>query len=205
MPIKLPSEVVELLRNRVFEKADAASYLTSSRTQNYAFIEGLFNDPNIGGLIAQYYPKSRIRTYIKDALLNHYSKIRREQCKPSPRKMKDFCAQSFNVTDLCDVESNDDGIVLFKSESSPVFVVVSEGTYLKWGTALSKGLLYVASKPFGRNDNNIIHIVVSLCLAGNQLTDPDKDLLKGALSRADAIPFLWGDSVQPIGPLFDGQ
>jgi len=191
MPAKIPSKTQKLIRERVFAAADKANYLKSSRTDNAVLLENLCADPEVGGLVGQFVSKEKVRTYIKDAVLNRYAKEHKATERPSQEDLVKFCAERFQVTNFTLLEKNKDTLVL-KSPSAPIYVVMVEGTMIKWESALRKGLVYVAGHPFGQNATNTVHIVLSLFMGGGALTPSDKKLLQSALARAGAVAYLWG-------------
>ena len=85
------------------------------------------------------------------------------------------------------------GFLPLSSKPSSLLFFLPEGTYLKWESALRKGLLYVAGHPLGKNKANTVHIVLSLYVGGEAITPADKKLLQNALERAGADAYLWGN------------
>ena len=79
MPVKMPTDKRDMIRERIYARLDAANYLNSSRTENAVLLEDLCSDPEIGGIIGEFCPKERIRTYIKDAVLNRYAKEHKKE------------------------------------------------------------------------------------------------------------------------------
>ena len=71
---KLPADKQKRIRALIFGKADQFGYATSGRIENGRFLDQLVNDPEIGGVLKEYMEKERVRTYIKDAVLNAYTK-----------------------------------------------------------------------------------------------------------------------------------
>lgn len=74
MAKKLPSEKAKRIKQLIFQRADEFGYATSGRIENGRFLDELVNDPDIGGVLKEYMEKERIRTYIKDGVLNAYTK-----------------------------------------------------------------------------------------------------------------------------------
>lgn len=79
MANKLPKDIAEQVRAKIYERADEFGYTGRSRTENSQFMDDLIDDPEIGGIIKSFYPAERIRTYIKDAVLNAYTKARNRE------------------------------------------------------------------------------------------------------------------------------
>ena len=53
---------------------DERNYLGQSRKENGKLMAELVSMPEIGGVLSEYMAKSAIKTYIKDAIINAYSK-----------------------------------------------------------------------------------------------------------------------------------
>ena len=191
MAAKIPPKTRNEIRKRIYDAADNAHYLQSSRTDNADLIEKLCADPSIGGVIAQFVPKEKIRTYIKDGVLNRYTKEKKATKRPAQEDQIKFCSDHYQVTNFSVLEKGRDELIL-KSPTAPIYVVLVEGTYLKWESALRKGLLYGAGHPLGKNKANTVHIVLSLYVGGEAITPADKKLLQNALERAGADAYLWG-------------
>lgn len=190
---KMPEHVKVLIRQHVYAMADEENYLDSNRTDNAALLERMCNDREIGGVLRQYLSREKIRTYIKDAVLNRYAKERKASLRPTFGQCADFCARRFSVSDFNLVATEGKDLVLFKSVAAPLYAVVVYGTCLKWETALRKALLFVASKPFGAKPQNTVKIVLSLCQRGTSLTPADYCVLEKALAHAGASAYLWGE------------
>lgn len=195
MATKIPKEIRERIRNRVYARLDEENYLMASRTENARLLENLCSDPEIGGIVCRYYPKERVRTYIKDAILNRYAKEHKVGLRPEPEEVVNFCRERYRVSDFHLLDSGAKGVMLLKSAASPIYAVVVEGTYLKWETALRKGLLYVVGHPFGLNEQNTVRIVLSLFMSGEVLTPSEMKQFQCALSRAGAEAYCWGGGV----------
>lgn len=196
---KIPEHVQRTIRQRVYAAADEADYLDSNRTDNAKLLERLCGDPQIGGVLRQYLSRERIRTYVKDAVLNRYAKERKASLRPTVEECAEFCSRRFAVADFTNVDDEGKDIVLFKSLASPFYAVVVHGTCLKWETALRKALLFVATKPFGIRSGNTVQIVLSLCSRGTSLTPSDRQVIDRALARAGAVAYLWGDETRGYG------
>ena len=176
MPTKLPTYVKKLLMEMVYKKADDHHYILRNRTDNRKFIDSLVADPQIGGLLLEYVPKQRIRTYIKDGILNGYSKDkRREQlrCDPIEVVMRATGMQNTMIQRITHKNTN---LYLHKLDSGEYYLLC-EGTVLKWETALRKALEYICKTPALYLKNG--QIIISLFLAPNglSLTESDRNQL----------------------------
>ena len=74
MANRLPPQVRTKITKLVYEKADEFGYMECDRVQNSQFMDILVEDREVGGVLQQYMQKERVRTYIKDTILNRYTK-----------------------------------------------------------------------------------------------------------------------------------
>lgn len=190
---KIPNAIVNDIRRCVYKEADKVNYLAQSRTDNAKLMDRLLSMPSVGGRLKEYISNEDIRTYIKDAILNRYAKSKKRDCQPSIAEHIKWCSRQFEVSDLAFVEGDSD-LLLFKSEACPIYVVVAEGTYLKWETALRKALLYIGAKPFANKSNAVIYVVLSLFARNAPISQSDKEALRNALARFSSIHVcFWGE------------
>lgn len=178
--IKLPHNVLDNVRTTVYQKADAFDYLNKSRNENGAFINSLVTDPEVGGVLKDYMSQQRIRTYVKDSILNRYSK----------EKIHSLLSVDI-INELAKLESKtvylierkmikSSAVHLYRTELDN-YIVVGEGTVLKWETALRRALDYVEVCPGSKNQNKW-KIYVCLASTGNCLTRSDKEHIEKSLA-----------------------
>ena len=142
-------------------------------------MDDLLEDPETGGVLKAYFPRERIRTYIKDAVLNAYMKAKNWALLDAQ--------DTFTVLqDVFDVESEeiqklDNDVTLHKAISSE-FIVVSRGTYVKWETALRKALTAIGKSQLLLNNTNSTKICLLLAVKNGEATDADKNFIRNALS-----------------------
>lgn len=191
MSKKIPDDIAKEIKECVFQEADQAHYLARSRTDNGNFLGQLVAMPNVGGRLSQYMSKAEVRTYIKDAILNRYSKDKTQEERPE--EIEPIILNKIGVRASLVEEEAKSQISLFKSTSDPCFVVVADGTLLKWETALRKALLYVASKPFSDNSAISIKIVLMLFARHQKVSPSDLRHLEKALSICHAKPYIYGE------------
>lgn len=72
---------------------------------------------------------------------------------------------------------------VLRSECGNIYIV-SEGTFLKWETALRKGLEVIANEPNLTIEDRVPSLCLKLSLAGQALTEADKKLIRTALAAA---------------------
>ena len=179
--IKLPSPINEEVQTEVYRMADERNYLSMNRVQAGSFIDSLVAEKKVGYVVAQHCPKERVRTYIKDGILNSYSKQRHS--KATDISIENIVSKRFSgkfeSCDECDYIQLLRGV----KEDSNKFVVVTKGTYVKWETALRRALLYVESKPFSENTSYNIATLLLLSSGGKELPHSDRKQLSNALAR----------------------
>lgn len=191
MSKKVPDDIAKEIKECVFQEADRVNYLARSRTDNGIFLAQLVAMPNVGGRLSQYMKKAEVRTYIKDAILNRYSKDKTQEERPDD--LEPIILEKIGVEALFVEQEAKSQISLFKSPSDACFVIVADGTVLKWETALRKALLYIASKPFSENSDASIKIVLMLFARYQKVSPSDLRHLEKALSMCNAKPYIYGE------------
>lgn len=177
----LPKNVQTRIRKAVYKKADEFGYMRCGRVESGKFIDTLVEDPEVGCVLVEYLPKERVRTYIKDGILNAYTKslTKKALATSSPEKTVSdvFCE---NATIIQNGKGKQSGLFVLRSESGKIYVV-SGGTVLKWETALRKALDVIANEPNLTIDNRSPLICLKLSLEGQALTEADKKHISAAL------------------------
>ena len=87
----------------VYEKADEHRYLEKSRPENTLFMENLGRDPKVGGRLESYMEATKVKTYIKDTILNKYAKDR----KILPRSMEELLGPIYGELVEIDYQQQD--------------------------------------------------------------------------------------------------
>ena len=178
MSVRMPRKVMMEIRELVYQRLDAVNYLAQGRIENGQFMEQLSRDPVVGGRIAEYTGREKVKTYIKDALINRYAK---ERTKP-PSDLSTTVAGV--VGEKVSTRVDDGGardISLYRGGST--LVVVSCGRFLKWETALRKLLEYMGRKRSRLEHNSARRPVLMLVLmtGGKRISSADKELLERSL------------------------
>lgn len=187
----IPEKVAKTVKQTVYLEADKVNYLSRSRTENGIFLAQLVSMPTVGGKLSQYMRKDAIRTYIKDAILNRYSKDKTGEAKPD-----DLCliiSQIFGVEAQLIEENSKTKTSLFYAESGKHVIVVADGTVLKWETALRKALLLVASTPLTERCEATLSILLTLFARHQKVSPSDEKCIQKALSICNAKPYIYGD------------
>lgn len=184
MANRLPQQVREKIICIVYRKADEFAYMECDRVKNGQFMGILVEDPDVGGVLRQYMQKERIRTYIKDTILNRYTKDATSKTlssKTPEQTIQEEYGEDVNVIQRIKGTAYDCHVL--RSEAGNIYIV-SEGTFLKWETALRKGLEVIANEPNLTIDEKVPSLCLKLSLAGQSLTDADKKLIRTALAAA---------------------
>jgi hypothetical protein len=188
---KIPQNVAQQVKQIVFDAADEVDYLAMARPDSGAFLNGLVTRPDVGGEIVKYIKRDEVRHYIKDAILNRYSKDKTKEATPDD--LKSIVKSTYGL----DAEESHRGVKLCLYRSTTPdrpseYVVISEGTILKWETALKKALLFISSKPFSKTANEV-HILLLLFTQHKPVPPSDKKSLENALKRCGAKPYIFGE------------
>ena len=184
MAVKLPKQIRSNLINLVYQKASDFAYMECDRVKNGQFMDMLVEDPDVGGVLRQYMQKERVRTYIKDTILNRYTKDATSKTlssKTPEQTIKEEYGEDANVIQKIRGTAYDCHVL--RSETGKIYIV-SEGTSLKWETALRKGLEIIANEPTLTIKEKVPSLCLKLSLAGQSLTEADKKLIKTALAAA---------------------
>jgi hypothetical protein len=178
----LPKKIATQVKTQVHAKADSFGYSTRSRTDNNQFLDTLVNDPEIGGVLREYMEKAKVRTYIKDGILNAYAK---QLTKNALNEVSPTEAiwQTYNVPSsvIQQCSGKNDRVSVSRSENGGIFVV-SGGAVTNWGTALQKALEIIAKEPTLTIDGKYPSICLRLVANNKGLTVADKQHIRTALS-----------------------
>ena len=191
MSTEIPQCVARKIKKVVFEAADGARYLGMARTDSGAFINGLVTRPDVGGEIIKYVSRDRVRHYIKDGILNRYSKDKTREATPDD--LKPIVKSTYGLD--AEESHNEDKLRLYRSttpERANEYVVMSEGTVLKWEAALKRALLFISAKPFSKTASEI-HTLLLLFAQHKPVPPSDKKNLENALKRCGAKPYIFGE------------
>lgn len=188
----LTSEQKAQIKKVVFEKADAFGYASSGRSDSGKFMDELVEDSEVGNILKQYMAKERVRTYIKDTILNAYT-------KELTRKILTAISPSDTIRELYGVESSiiqkcsgkDASVSVSRSVDGRIFVT-SGGAVLKWETALRKALELIARQPMLIVDDATPIICLHLAVVSQDITDGDKKHITDALAAISVKAYFCG-------------
>lgn len=189
MSNKVPAKLRAAIKELVYEQADQAHYLVQGRVENGAFLDRLAKNPRIREPLIEYMPEGSIRTYIKDAILNRYAKDKIAELSKSIDN-NTLLKKKYGIVNAVGRSPNGK-VVLYRTVGKPVaYIVVSEGTCLKWETALRKALEFVTSLEPGSINDGSLDIYLKCVSPEGPLSSGDKTLLKSSLSNIKVGLFL---------------
>ncbi|OPY15648.1 MAG: hypothetical protein A4E66_00052 [Syntrophus sp. PtaB.Bin001] len=180
MAMVLPREVQLKVREAVYRKADEFGYMHKGRIENGIFMENLVKDREVGGMLAQYILKNAIKTYIKDGILNRYMKDKKKTILSSKSHDLLLIIQKIYQQEAYPIEQKNQ-VFLFRLENNDI-LLISQGTLLKWETALRKALEFVEKSPGLPPEEGVLHIVLNIACLGQPSTEADRDHLKKTLA-----------------------
>ena len=178
----LTSDKKATVKKVIYKKADEFNYASRSRTDCGRFMDDLVIDDEVGGVLKNYMAKEKVRTYIKDGVLNAYT-------KELTKKVLKATSPTDTIKLFYDIDSSviqkgkgkDVGLTVSRSADGRIFVI-SGGTILKWETALRKALELIAKERGLTVDNNTPSVCLHLAVIGQDLTDADKQHINTALA-----------------------
>lgn len=153
-------------------------------------MDSLVKREDVGGVISQYISKAEVRTYIKDGILNAYSKAYARKSRPSDLVSVIDAIFSMDCTYI--EKRGDVEIYACSEDGSRKYVLIAYGTFLKWETALRKLLICLASF----NDNvssDDVQLLAILMAQGKVIGPADKTLVSKALARCSARAYIVGE------------
>ncbi len=182
MAVEVPKKKTAQIKAQVYTKADKFGYITRSRRENNQFLDALVEDAEIGGVLREYLPKEKVRTYIKDGILNAYAKQFAKKALTAVSPV-DAIWQAYDVASLViqQCAGKSERVSVSRSEDGRVFVV-SGGVVSKWETALRKALEIIVNEPNLTIDGRTPSICLRLVTNNNGLTAADKEHIKTVLS-----------------------
>lgn len=174
MANSLPKPVQAKIKKVVFKKADDFGYMECGRVESGRFLDMLVDDPEVGKVIIEYMPKERVRTYIKDGVLNAYTKAATKKALAASTP-ENVIKSVFDETAavIQEGKGKQSGLFVLRAESGNIYVL-SGGTVLKWETSLRKALEIIANEPNLTISGKAPSICLKLSLTGQSLTEADK-------------------------------
>jgi hypothetical protein len=189
----LPPNIVSIVRTEIFRLADEENYLFKTRRENGAFMDFLVHHPSVGGILSEYLPKERIRTYVKDGVLRVYTKLKRDIALPvESDRIKSIIFNVFRTN--CDIIERKLDIVLVRFVNGDL-CIIALGTILKWETALRKALEINCQIKNSTQSIVKINILILLAKLNLPLTESDLSHLVLTLSNINVRVFISDNDV----------
>jgi len=169
------------IKRAIFKKADTFGYASCARNDSGRFMDELVEDPEVGGVLKEYMSKEKIRTYIKDGVLNAYTKELTKKVLASASPFETI-QQIYSVPSsiIQKSQSKSMGVSVSRSDDGRIFVI-SGGTVLKWETALRKALDLIARQPGLIVNGTTPSICLHLAVINQNITDGEKKHIAAAL------------------------
>jgi len=174
----LPEKIKKRITAAIFSKADKHGYATRGRVENGQFMDELVDDPDIGQVLREYMPPERVRTYIKDGVLNAYTKTITKRVLKG-HDPEQIIRVTYHIESTCIHIRNDISVC---SASSKQVYIISRGTVLKWETAMRRALEFIASTPKLSASESYPSICLQLAVINDEITEGDKKHITSALA-----------------------
>jgi hypothetical protein len=188
MSTKIPRKVRKEIRDFAFAEADKHQYLLKSKNENAAFLDRLVKHQKVGGRLREYMPEERVKSYVKDAVINKYSKRERVL----PRDITSLISKRYRGVVHEISYDKEKAVSLHRIEAGPV-VAASRSAYIKWETGLRKLLLYVAAAPgLPPSDGTPMKLLLIIYQHGNPVNQSDRSLTERGLNLVD-VDCAWVD------------
>ncbi|MBK8130662.1 MAG: hypothetical protein IPK53_17770 [bacterium] len=159
--------------------------MEKDRTENGQFMESLIHNADIGGRLNTFMPSAKVKTYIKDAILNRYAKVRRTL----PKEIDSHIKLAYEV-ESNEIEFDSQTGISLHRLSTGEYVVAARTRHLKWETGLRKLLLFVAGKQGLIEMRTQLNLLLVIVDTNHVVNSSDKRLVNQALALAD-IKGLW--------------
>lgn len=188
MSNSIPKNIADKVKKTAFKKADAYGYLTKGRVENGQFMDSLASDPEVGGVIEQYLEGPKIKTYIKDAILNRYSKDRNKATVLLRDPVK-LINRIFKVNAHIDKKVKTAIVLVYTKKGGTNYIACAAGTWVKWESALKKALIAAASCEAYSQAPDKFKILIVLSSA-IPIIESERILVERALCKFDVTLYI---------------
>jgi len=178
MSRKIPTKIFENIYSQVATKAEAAGYGNIGPSETSKFIDQLVTDASVGNKLKEYLPNGKIRTYIKDTLLDKYNRSQNEV----PQDVSKYISNTFRCNTLEVEYEKHNRVSLHRFEHKDNhLLVVARGTFTRWETALRKALAYIVRCHAKNKTTPKIEILLVISANRHVVTSADEESLRKAL------------------------
>ncbi len=185
MPINIPEPSRQNIFDAAFRELDDFQYLTKSRPENADLMDRLIEHPDIGAKLREHITNEKVRTYIKDTIINRYAKVR----TALPREIEDYietiCTDTLYEIDYI----ANDHVSFHRTESNGYYAIArSKHRHTSWPIALRNLLFYLARLPQCPPEgcSELVKVLIIFC-HGVPVNSGDKEIVVKALSHADVF------------------
>ena len=190
MTVNIPGPSRQNIFDAAFRELDDFQYLTKTRPENADLLDRMVDHPDIGVKLRGYIPSERVRTYIKDTIINRYAKVRTELPQDVNDYLKVICSDDIYEIDYL----AKDHVSLNRTSKNGYYAVArSKRGHTSWPIALRNLLFYLARLPDCPPEGctEFVKVLIIFC-HGVSLNSGDKEIVDKALSHADVF-CIWID------------
>lgn len=178
---KIPAELATSMRKIVFRKADEICYLSQDRVRNRHFLTALQDDCEVGVVLAEYMPKAEVRTYIKDGILNKYSKLKSKKAFDDIGDLSEVLKAHYGK--LAELIEERQRVSLWKLHGHG-WLITSVGNFAKWETAIKSAVQFIAKSPGlhalqgPKHQKEKVNILLLICVPKSEALASDLAFMK---------------------------
>ena len=174
--VVIPPTVKAQVVSRVKEQLEDAGYFSQGMFNSTVMLDDMTADPQIGGVLAQYMRKDKVRTYIKDCIIGKYAKKKNGELLSTERLQFELEKREGPVL----LQADKNQVVTFIAETDGCFIFAAKGTVLKWESALRKVLEKRVQIDTGEEEMQVKTYLI-LSNTGRLLTDSERENLNRTL------------------------
>jgi len=187
MAKKIADNVRKKIKVAGHQLLDEWRYLNRTTAENSKFMDQLCSHSEIGGKLAEHLASADIRKYVKDVIVNSYSKKKRKM----PRDVEEIL-QAKLKDKACEIDWKASDRLSLHRLSDGTFAVVARATYVKWETGLRKLLLYITNREHLRTlSRHKCRLILAVFEHSHAVNGGDKALLVKALETI-GVSCYWG-------------
>jgi len=174
--VVIPPTVKAQVVSRVREQLEEAGYFSQGLFNSTVMLDDMAADSQIGGVLAQYMRKDKVRTYIKDCIIGKYAKKKNGELLSTERLKFELEKREGTVS----LHAEKNQVVTFINENDGCFIFAAKGTVLKWESALRKVLELRVQIDAGQEGMQV-KTYLFLSNTGRTLTDGERQNLNRTL------------------------
>ncbi len=178
--VVIPPAVKAQLVSRIREQLEEEGYFSQGLFNSTVMLDEMAADPQIGGVLAQYMRKDKVRTYIKDCIIGKYAKKKNGELLSTEKVQYELERREGPLL----LQTDKNQVVTFITETDGVIIFAAKGTVLKWESALRKVL---EKRALIDTEQETMQVKMYLFLSntGRLLTDSERENLRKTLGLVD--------------------